>query len=105
MARSFVQQLESVMGSEFKTLGAALQTAARAQTAGAENSREVLDAISALAQSNRNMQENMAQMLKRPGTAGGRPGAAEAQTGDGLRGNQPGREQSVVHLWADEGFA
>ncbi len=65
MARSFVQQLESVMGSEFKTLGAALQTAARAQTAGAENSREVLDAISALAQSNRNMQENMAHMLER----------------------------------------
>ncbi|MCI9338163.1 MAG: hypothetical protein HFH93_11620 [Lachnospiraceae bacterium] len=65
MARSFVQQLESVMGSEFKTLGAALQAAARAQDAGAENGREVLDAISALAQSNRGMQENMAHMLER----------------------------------------
>lgn len=65
MAHSFVEQLESVMGTELKELGAALQLAFQAQTSQGENGKELLDAIGALAQSNHTMQENMARMLKR----------------------------------------
>lgn len=65
MARAFMEKLQSVMGTEFKELGAALQLASQVQAQGAEGGRALLEAVEALAQSNRNMQENMAQMLKR----------------------------------------
>ncbi len=64
MARSFVEQLQSVMGTELKNLGAALEQASQTQVSGAENNKALLEAVSDLAESNRHMQENMAHMLK-----------------------------------------
>lgn len=65
MARSFVVQLQSVMGTELKNLGAALEQASQAQVSSAENNRALLEAVGDLAQSNRHMQENMKHMLER----------------------------------------
>ncbi len=65
MAGSFVEQIQSVMGSQFKQLGGALQMAAQANAASARDNGKLLEAISALADSNRAMQENMAHMLER----------------------------------------
>lgn len=65
MARSFVVQLQSVMGAELKNLGAALEQASQAQVSSAENTRALLEAVDDLAQSNRHMQENMKHMLER----------------------------------------
>jgi len=64
MASSFVEQLQSVMGTELKNLGAALEQASQTQVSGAENNKALLEAVSDLAESNRHMQENMAHMLK-----------------------------------------
>lgn len=64
MARSFVEQLQSVMGTELKNLGAALEQASQTQVSGAENNKALLEAVGDLAESNRHMQENMAHMLK-----------------------------------------
>nr|WP_300769499.1 hypothetical protein [uncultured Acetatifactor sp.] len=65
MAHAFMEKLQSVMGTEFRDLGAALQLASQAQTQNGENGKALLEAVDALAQSNRNMQESMEQMLKR----------------------------------------
>lgn len=65
MARSFVVQLQSAMGTELKSLGAALEQASQAQASGAENNRALLEAVGDLAESNRHMQENMKHMLER----------------------------------------
>lgn len=65
MARSFVVQLQSAMGTELKNLGAALEQTSQAQASGAENNRALLEAVGDLAESNRHMQENMKHMLER----------------------------------------
>ena len=65
MAQSFMEKLQSLMGAEFQELGAALQLTSQAQASGAESGKALLEAVDALARSNRDMQENMAQMLKR----------------------------------------
>lgn len=64
MARSFVEQLQSVMGTELKNLGAALEQVSQTQVSGAENNKALLEAVGDLAEANRHMQENMAHMLK-----------------------------------------
>ena len=65
MAQSFMEKLQSLMGAEFRELGAALQLTSQAQASGAESGKALLETVDALARSNRDMQENMAQMLKR----------------------------------------
>ena len=65
MARAFVVQLQSAMGTELKNLGAALEQTSQSQALGAENNRALLETVGDLAQSNRYMQENMKHMLER----------------------------------------
>lgn len=65
MAGSFVQQLQSVMGSQFGQLGTALQMASEAHAASTQDNGKLLEAIGALADSNRALQENAARILER----------------------------------------
>ena len=65
MAQSFLEQLQSVMGTEFKELGITLKLAAQNQAANAENNKALLDAVQTLTDSHRSLQETMAHMMER----------------------------------------
>ena len=65
LAGSFLEQLQSVMGTGFKGLDGALKSAAQTQTVNSESSRRLLDAVSALVESSRQMQETMSCMMER----------------------------------------
>ncbi len=65
MAHSFLEQLQSVMGTEFKELGITLKLAAQNQAANAENNKALLDAVQTLTDSHRSLQETMAHMMER----------------------------------------
>ncbi len=65
LAGSFLEQLQSVMGTGFKGLDGALKSAAQTQTVNSESSRRLLDAVNALMESNRQMQETMSFMMER----------------------------------------
>ncbi len=65
MASSFLEQLQSIMGTQLRGLGDTLQTVVRAQDIEAEASRRVLEAARALVDSNRKMQEDMEMILDR----------------------------------------
>lgn len=65
MAHSFLEQLQSVMGTEFKELGITLKLAAQSQASNAENNKALLEAVQSLTESHRNMQETMAHMMER----------------------------------------
>lgn len=64
MADRFLKQLQTAVGTEFQDLGDVLQSAIRMQNAGADSSRQLLEAARALTESNRSMQETMARMLE-----------------------------------------
>ena len=53
------------MGTGFKGLDGALKSAAQTQTVNSESSRRLLDAVNALMESNRQMQETMSFMMER----------------------------------------
>lgn len=65
MANSFLEQLQSVMGTEFKELGITLKLAAQSQASNAESGKVLLDAVQSLTESHRGMQETMAHMMER----------------------------------------
>lgn len=65
LAGSFLEQLQSVMGTGFKGLDGALKSAAQTQNVNAESNRRLLDAVNALMESNQHMQETMAYLLER----------------------------------------
>ena len=59
MANGFLEELQTVMGTQLKGLGDTLQSVIKAQDMDAEGSRRVLEAARALVESNSKMQENM----------------------------------------------
>ena len=65
MAEHFLEQLESVMGTQLKGVGDTLQAVMRAQNMEAESNRLVLEAARDLVESNRKMQESLEFMLDR----------------------------------------
>lgn len=65
MSRAFVEQLQSAMNTEFQELGTTLKLAAQSQTANAESSRVLLDAVNTLSESGRSLQETMSHMMER----------------------------------------
>lgn len=65
MSQAFIQQLQSAMNTEFKELGTTLKLAAQSQAANVESNRVLLDAVNALAESSRSMQETMSHMMER----------------------------------------
>ena len=65
MAKAFLRQLQSAMGTEFKELGVSMKLAAETQNTSAESVRTLLEAANTLVESNRNMQETMAHMMGR----------------------------------------
>ncbi|MCI8527753.1 MAG: hypothetical protein HFH82_01130 [Lachnospiraceae bacterium] len=65
MANGFLEELQTVMGTQLKGLGDTLQSVIKAQDMDAEGSRRVLEAARALVESNRKMQENMEMILER----------------------------------------
>lgn len=65
MAAAFLRQLQSAMDTEFKDLGITLKLAAQSQSAGAESSRELLEAAKNLLEANRQMQESAAHIMER----------------------------------------
>lgn len=65
MSQAFVQQLQSAMNTEFKQLGDVLNRAAQSQTDGVESSKVLLEAVNALADSSRSLQETMSHMMER----------------------------------------
>lgn len=65
MSRAFLEQLQSAMNTEFKELGTTLKLAAQSQAANAESNRVLLDAVNALSESSRSLQETMGHMMER----------------------------------------
>ena len=65
MAEHFLEQLETVMGTQLKGVGDTLQAVMRAQNMEAESNRLVLEAARDLVESNRKMQESLEFMLDR----------------------------------------
>ena len=64
LAGSFLEQLQSVMGTGFKELDGALKAAAQTQAVNLESGRRLLDAAEALVESNEHMQETMEHKLE-----------------------------------------
>ncbi len=65
MAEHFLEQLETIMGTQLRGVGDTLQAVMRAQNVEAESNRIVLEAARNLVESNRKMQESLEFMLDR----------------------------------------
>lgn len=61
----FTEQMQSALGTEFKKLGNTLKAAGESQTASAANSAEMVEAVTALVEVNRNVQETLANIMER----------------------------------------
>lgn len=61
----FTAQLQLSMGADFRELGNALKAAGEAQAAGAENAKELIEAVTALVEINRSVQSALAKMMDR----------------------------------------
>ncbi len=61
----FTEQMQSALDTDFKKLGSALKTAGEAQTVSAANAAEMVEAVTALVEVNRNVQEALANVMER----------------------------------------
>ncbi len=61
----FTEQMQSALDADFKKLGSALKTAGEAQTVSAANAAEMVEAVTALVEVNRNVQEALANVMER----------------------------------------
>lgn len=61
----FTAQLQISMGTDFQKLGNTLKAVGEAQTAGAADTRELIEAVTALVEVNRNVQSALAKVMDR----------------------------------------
>ncbi len=61
----FTEQMQAALDTDFKKLGSALKTAGEAQAVNAANAAEMVEAVTALVEVNRNVQEALANVMER----------------------------------------
>ena len=61
----FTEQMQTALDTDFKKLGKALKTAGESQAASAANAAEMVEAVTALVEVNRNVQEALANVMER----------------------------------------
>ncbi|MBD5458863.1 MAG: hypothetical protein HDR27_09885 [Lachnospiraceae bacterium] len=61
----FTEQMQAALDTDFKKLGSALKTAGEAQAVSAVNAGEMVEAVTALVEVNRNVQEVLANVMER----------------------------------------
>ena len=61
----FTEQMQSALDTDFKKLGSALKSAGESQAASAANASELVEAVTALVEVNRNVQEALAKVMER----------------------------------------
>ena len=61
----FTEQMQSALDTDFKKLGNALKSAGESQAASAANASELVEAVTALVEVNRNVQEALAKVMER----------------------------------------
>ena len=61
----FTEQMQAALDTDFKKLGSALKTAGEAQAVSAANAAEMVEAVTALVEVNRNVQEALANVMER----------------------------------------
>ncbi len=61
----FTQQMQAALDADFKKLGNVLKSAGESQTASAANVAEMVDAVTALVETNRNVQEALTCVMER----------------------------------------
>lgn len=65
IVNQFTTQMQSALDTDFKKLGSALKNAGESQTANAVNAAEMVEAVTALVEVNRNVQEALAKVMER----------------------------------------
>ena len=65
IVNKFTSQMQEALGTEFGELGSILREAGKAQAASAANANEMIDAVTALVDVNRNVQSALAQIMDR----------------------------------------
>ena len=65
IVKEFVEQMQSALGTDFGRFGNTMRATQEAQQAYADNCRNLIDAATALVEVNRNVQETLAQIMKR----------------------------------------
>lgn len=65
IVNQFTAQMQSALDTDFKKLGNALKHAGEAQSASAANAAEMVEAVTALVEVNRNVQEALAKVMER----------------------------------------
>ena len=65
IVNQFTTQMQSALDTDFKKLGSALKNAGESQTANAVNAAEMVEAVTALVEVNRNMQEALVRVMER----------------------------------------
>ena len=61
----FTTQMQSALDTDFKKLGAVLKSAGESQRASAADAAEMIEAVTALVEVNRNVQEALARVMER----------------------------------------
>ena len=61
----FTEQMQSALDADFKKLGNALKTAGESQTVSAKNAAEMVEAVTALVEVNRNVQDALIHVMER----------------------------------------
>lgn len=61
----FTQQMQTALDTDFKKLGNVLKSAGESQTASAANVAQMVEAVTALVETNRNMQEALTSIMER----------------------------------------
>lgn len=61
----FTEQMQAVLDADFKKLGNALKTAGESQAVSAARASDMVEAVTALVEVNRNVQETLAHVMKR----------------------------------------
>lgn len=61
----FTEQMQTALNADFKKLGNTLKTAGEAQASSAANAAEMVEAVTALVEVNRNVQEALANVMER----------------------------------------
>ncbi|MDE6916757.1 MAG: hypothetical protein K2P39_08180, partial [Lachnospiraceae bacterium] len=61
----FTEQMQSALNTDFKKLGSVLRSAGEAQAASADNVAQMVDAVTALVEVNRDVQEALARVMER----------------------------------------
>ncbi len=65
IVNQFTTQMQSALDTDFKKLGSTLKSAGESQAASAANAAEMVEAVTALVEVNRNVQEALAKVMER----------------------------------------